>query len=39
MELPDDSRNIFKKSNIDGYVEIPRTTFCNGKYSALNDFC
>ena len=38
-ELPDDSPNIFKKSNIDRYVEIPSATFCNGKYSALNYFC
>ena len=38
-ELQDDSPNIFKKSNIDRYVERPSETFCNGKYSALNDFC
>ena len=38
-ELPDDSPNIFKKSNIDRYVERPSATYCNGKYSALNDFC
>ena len=38
-ELPDDSPNIFKKSNIDRYVERPSATFCNGKYSALNGFC
>ena len=38
-KLPDDSPNIFKKSNIDLYVERPCVTFCNEKYSALNDFC
>ena len=38
-ELPDDSSNIFKKSNIDRYIERPNATFCHGKYSALNDFC
>ena len=38
-ELPDDSSNIFKKSNIDRYIEWPNATFCHGKYSALNDFC
>ena len=31
-ELPDDSSNIFKKSNIDRYMKIPNATFCNGKY-------
>ena len=37
-ELPDDSPNISKKSNIDSYVERPSGTFCNGKYIAFNDF-
>ena len=31
-ELPDDSSNIFKKSNIDRYMKRPNATFCNGKY-------
>ena len=38
-ELPDDSSNIFKKSNFDRYVERPNATFCNGKYSVLDYFC
>ena len=38
-ELPDDSSNIFKKSNIDRYVERPNATFYNGKYSVLDHFC
>ena len=38
-ELPDDSPSIFKKLNIDRYVERPSATFCNGKYSTLNEFC
>ena len=29
-ELPDNNPNIFKKSS---------ATFCNGKYSILDDFC
>ena len=37
-ELPDDSSNIFKKSNIDCYVKRPNATFCNGKYSVLDLF-
>ena len=31
-ELADPSTNIFKGSNVDRYLERPRT-FCNGKYS------
>ena len=38
-ELPDDSKNIFKRSNIDRYMERPSATLCNGKYIVLNDFC
>ena len=38
-ELQDNSSNIFKNSNIDSYIERPSTTFCNEKYSILDDFC
>ena len=38
-ELPDDSPNIFKKSNIDRYMERTSVTLCDGKYSVLNNFC
>ena len=38
-KLPDNSLNIFKKSNIDHYMERPSATFCNGKYSILDNFC
>ena len=37
-QLPDDSRNIFKKSNIERYVENASAAFCSGKYSALSYF-
>ena len=37
-ELPDDSPNIFKKSNVGCYMERPDATFCNGKCSVLNNF-
>ena len=37
--LPDDSPNIFKRSNIDCYMESPSATFCNEKCRVLNDFC
>ena len=32
-KLPDNSQNIFKKSNIDRYMERPSATFSNGKFS------
>ena len=38
-KLPDDSPNIFKKSSIDHYMERPSATFCNRKYSIIDDFC
>ena len=38
-ELPDDSQIIFKRSNIDRYMEKQSATFYNEKYSVLNDFC
>ena len=30
-KLPDKSPNIFKRSNIDSYMERPSAAFCNGK--------
>ena len=38
-KLSDGNSNIFKKSNIDRYVERPNATFCNGKYKVLDYFC
>ena len=38
-EIPDDSSNIFNKSNTDRYVERPNATFCNGKYNVFDYFC
>ena len=37
-KLPDYSPNIFKKSNIDCYMERPSAAFYNRKYSVLNNF-
>ena len=37
-KLPDDCPNIFKRLNIDRYMEGSSTTFCNGKYSVLNRY-
>ena len=39
IELPVKSPNIFKKSNVDYYIERPNAAFCNEKFSILNDFC
>ena len=38
-ELPDNSPNIFQKSNTDGYMERPSGTFCSDKYVTSDDFC
>ena len=38
-KFPNNSPNIFKKSNIDRYRERSSAIFCNGKYSKLFDFC
>ena len=37
-KIPNDSSNIFKKSNIDCYIGRPPATFYNGKYIVLNNF-
>ena len=36
-KLPDDSPNNFKKENTDRYMERTIATFCNEKYSVLDD--
>ena len=36
-DLPDDSEDIFKRNNIDRYVERPKEN--QGKYAALKDLC
>ena len=38
-KLLDDGSDIFKKSNIYRCMEKPISTFCNEKYSILNNFC
>ena len=37
-KLPDNSPNIFKKSNIGSYMKRPNETFWNEKCSVLNNF-
>ena len=37
-KLPGDGQNVFKRSNINRYIERPSATLCNGKYSVLNNF-
>ena len=38
-ELPNNSPNIFKKTNVDCYAERPNAKLWNEKYKILNDFC
>ena len=38
-ELLGDRSHIFKKSNIDGFIDIPNALFNSGKWRALNNFC
>ena len=37
--LTDNSPNIFKKLNIDNYMERPSATLNNVKHNFLNNFC
>ena len=38
-ELLGGSSHIFKKSNIDRFINIPNAIFNSGKWRALNNFC
>ena len=38
-ELPDNSTNIFKKSNTDQYIDRPNALFNGENYTALDYFC
>ena len=38
-ELPEESTDVFKKNNLDRYMERPDKTFKGGKYSILDSFC
>ena len=38
-ELPENSTDIFKRNNLDRYIDRPNKTFQGGKYSVLDDFC
>ena len=37
-QLPEDSRDIFKKNMIDRYIDRPNLSLCGGKYSILDSF-
>ena len=37
--LPDDSTAIFKRSNLDRYIDRPNQVYCGGKYKILDSFC
>ena len=38
-QLPEDSRDIFKKNMTDRYIDQPNLSFCGGKYSVLDSSC
>ena len=38
-ELPEDSTDVFKKNNLDRYLDRPNRTFKGGRYGVLDDFC
>ena len=38
-DLPEDSKNLFKRNMVDGYIDRPDMTSFGGKYSLLNSFC
>ena len=39
IQLPEDSRDIFKTNMIDRYIDRPNLSFCGGKYLVLDSFC
>ena len=38
-DLPEDSKNLFKRNMVDRYIDRPDMTSFGGKYSLLNSFC
>ena len=38
-QLPEDSRDIFKRNMIDSYIDRSNLSFCGVKYSVLDSFC
>ena len=38
-DLPEDSKNLFKRNTVDRYIDRPDMTSFGGKYSLLNSFC
>ena len=39
MDLPEDSKDIFKQNMIDRYIDRPNISSFGGKYSILDSFC
>ena len=39
MDLPEDSKDIFKQNKIDRYIDRPNMTSFGGKFSILDSFC
>jgi len=38
-ELPEDSTDVFKRNNLDRYLDRPNATFKGGKYKVLDNMC
>ena len=38
-QLPYESTKIFKRTNLDRYIDRPNTSFCQGKFEILDSFC
>jgi len=38
-ELPEESTDVFKRNNLDRYLERPNKTFKGGRFSVLDNFC
>ena len=39
LELSEDSTDVFKRNNLDRYIDRPNETFKKGKYKILNTMC
>jgi len=38
-DLPEDSKEVYKKNMLDRYVDRPNRTFSNGKFQNIDDLC
>ena len=38
-ELPNDSKDIYKRSDLDRYLDRPNQSYQSGKYAVLDSLC